>query len=294
MIRDLEVARVQGQRWRNEARSVPRRARRGDRGAVHPLEPDRGRARGRAPAPEGPEPQGDRDRARCERAHGARAGARGVREGGSHRAGRALRLLPRGRARSDRRPSESRGPGRACRGGVLPSRARSRSPCSGAAAQRRSRAVEDEPPAEAAEGDDEERSRPRTRTETRRRPRRRRTTCASGSPSARTSGARAEPWSTDVGGRPLTVSGEYEIERRLSAALRDGDEAERPRPSAPRARRSRSRPSTASGSRSRSSRRRRPCMEEDLLPDTRRRRLGPLPRARRDVARTARTSRAPT
>ena len=53
MIRDLELARVQGQRWRTEARTLLERPRRGHRDAVLALEPDRGRARGGAAPAEG-------------------------------------------------------------------------------------------------------------------------------------------------------------------------------------------------------------------------------------------------
>ena len=40
IIRDLEIARVQGHRWRSESRSLLNRPWPGDRGPVLPLEPD--------------------------------------------------------------------------------------------------------------------------------------------------------------------------------------------------------------------------------------------------------------
>ena len=58
--RDLRAKEREAQQWRQEARQRPRRPRRRDRPGVREVEPHRGGARRRAPAPEGPQPQGDR------------------------------------------------------------------------------------------------------------------------------------------------------------------------------------------------------------------------------------------
>ena len=102
LVRDLDLARIQGRQWRDETRALLKGPRRGDRSPVLDVETDRGGAGRRPVDTEGSEPERNRRSAGHQRTNDPRTGTIALREGRPERPCRPLGVLPGGSARTNR------------------------------------------------------------------------------------------------------------------------------------------------------------------------------------------------
>jgi len=102
LIRDLDLARIQGRQWRDETRALLKGLGEANRSPVLDVATDRGGAGRRPVDTEGSEPEGNRRSAGHQRTNDPGTGTIDLREGRPEPPCRALGVLPGESARSNR------------------------------------------------------------------------------------------------------------------------------------------------------------------------------------------------